>query len=647
MYLCWEETGKIFVSGEPNHGVVRVNPPVCREKGERREIPLVNWEGPVFRYADEENLVELTCENRTDSLLYLKRTWKNCSDKTRKIQTVFSVEGLFDAERYLIPCVSVNGNEFGQGGEPKGLTRNGESWVFAYDRTPIPACTVVENQEWAVCLFASEETKASLEASCSLVRTERSYRQELLHPVMKTPLTYQDRDVYSPGYETFLTLEPGAVFECGIWLSVSKPMWPNFGIAAVLDDALTLYEKAGLPEPDRKRIWKDSITFAKSLITEYKGKNGFIIGYTLTERGFEYRGDNCFELAWCGQNVLFCRMLIEDYRKTGCEESLRLALEILDTRVACCTAETGLMAGQLRDFENLPEAVVDTCNEGYGAYELLRCYETLGALGIERQEYLDTARGVCEFFRSHYSEEWGFGKAWKLDGTCVGTGGTIGAFVIPALCKLYALTKENQWLELAKKAMEFYVDRDLCQFTCTAGALDTDCVDKETSEPLIIGSVLLYELTKDPKYLEYGKMAAYYFTAWMYHYQPVYGEDTDFARYGIQVPGFTSVSAQHHHLDSYAALSVPYLRRLAVQTGDDRWRIRAEMMWRASLQGISDGTLVVHGHLRPVGSQHEASFHCRWGFREEDPKGKLGDWLVAWPCAFRLSVLAAEEREDF
>ena len=34
---------------------------------------------------------------------------------------------------------------------------------------------------------------------------------------------------------------------------------------------------------------------------------------------------------------------------------------------------------------------------------------------------------------------------------------------------------------------DFYVRRDLDEFTCTAGALDTVCVDKETSGALIIG----------------------------------------------------------------------------------------------------------------------------------------------------------------
>jgi hypothetical protein len=194
---------------------------------------------------------------------------------------------------------------------------------------------------------------------------------------------------------------------------------------------------------------------------------------------------------------------------------------------------------------------------------------------------------------------------------------------------------------MAERALKFYVERDLNRFCCTAGALDTCCVDKETSSPFLMSAVLLYELTGKEIYREYAEKAAYYFTSWMFHYQPVYGEETEIARYGVCVLGMTSVSAQHHHLDMHAGIVVPYLHRLAAITGDDRWNARADRMWRAVLQYIGDGTMKIHGVQRPVGSQNEALFHCRWTFTG-GRRGDLNDWLVAWPCAFRLSVFAEE-----
>ncbi|MBQ8369230.1 MAG: hypothetical protein IJY35_04570, partial [Clostridia bacterium] len=362
--------------------------------------------------------------------------------------------------------------------------------------------------------------------------------------------------------------------------------------------------------------------------------------------GFAYRGDRCFELAWCGQNILFSRMLIEDWAQFGHRENLDAALEILDTRAQLCTAENGLLAAQLRDYENLNAASADTCNMGYGAYEFLRCWARLKELGIDRPAYFEAGKGLCDFFCENWSDEYGFGKQWRLDGTLLDGGGTIGGFVICAFAKLYELTKDEKYLAMADKSLRFYMERDVDKFTCTAGALDTTCVDKETSQPFVISGILLYQLTGEKYYLTCAEKAAYYFTSWMYHYDPVYAPDSDKVKYGMSFKGLTSVSAQHHHLDPYAGLMVPYLCKLAELTGNEQWKIRAEMMERAVMQLIGDGERKIHGVVRPVGSQNEAYFHCRWGFEDKE-KGVINDWLVAWPCAFRLSIIANRMHPDF
>lgn len=644
MYII-HQNGKFTVSAVSDGAVCALLAPVCMEGGCETTVPFAEMKNGCAVYRDNKNEVTLTVEQKTDTLFSLRRTWKNCAAETRSIRIAQRIKPLLSVSRYLIPCVNVNGNEFGAGFEPKGLERDGQHWVFGYDRVSIPACTLTENRDFACALFASAENTVSLESSCSIFKDENGdFIQELSHPVAELPTTYSSRDKYAEGYETFLTLAPGETITVDACLSVSKPCWENYGICDVLDAALDLYgDNSALAIPTNKELWDRSITFAKSLITDYNGKKGFIIGFLPDGNGgFAYRGDRCFELAWCGQNILFSRMLIEDYIRFGHKDSLDDALEILDTRVALCTAKSGLLAAQLRDYENLDAATADTCNMGYGVYELIRTYLTLQKIGIDKPAYLDAAKGFCDFFVEHYSDVYGFGKQWRLDGTCIDEGGSIGGFVIPALVKLYDVTGEAQYLDLAKRAMQFYMERDLDKFVCTAGALDTCCVDKETSFPFIISGVLLYQTTGDARYLEDAKRAAYYFTSWMFHYDPVYDADSEIHEYDVTVKGLTSVSAQHHHLDMYAGIVVPYLRTLADLTGDENWRIRADMMWRAVTQYIGDGERVIHGVVRPTGSQNEALFHCRWGFGE-GKRGQLNDWLVAWPCAFRLSVLAEED----
>lgn len=618
--------------------------PIYRYRdGEEKMLTRLAEEGLCF--ADKENRAELIIEARENGLFRIVRRWTNLTDHPVELQTTLRVRLNYAPTHWLIPCVSINGNQFGAGGEPKGMDLDGKKWIFAYDRVSIPSCTLTETADIACGLFTDASDEASLVSSCSVFRDEEGkICQEIHHPVIEAPLTYVGRDVNGPAYETFLTIEAGATLETVSWLVISRPRWENYGIADVMDRALELFgDNADLVVPEKKTVWDNSITFARSLVSDYKGKKGIYIGYRWDgeQKAFVFRGDINFELAWCGQNILFSRMFIEDYIQYGREDSLALALEILDTRAELCTAKSGLLAAQLRHFENLDEAAADTCNMGYGAYEFLRCWQRLQEIGIDRPAYLTAAKGLCDFFCEHFSPETGFGKAWRLNGECLDSGGSIGAFVILPMAKLYGLTGEKKYLDMADRALRFYAERDLDRFVCTAGALDTCCVDKETSAPFLMSAILLYEQTGDKYYLTVAEKAAYYFTSWMFHYQPVYEEDTDIIRHGVCVKGLTSVSAQHHHLDPYGGIVVPYLRKLATYLGKEQWNVYAEMLWRAVLQGIGDGKLTIHDVIRPVGSQNEALFHCRWTFSGM-PRGWLNNWLVAWPCAFRLSVLASE-----
>jgi hypothetical protein len=65
-----------------------------------------------------------------------------------------------------------------------------------------------------------------------------------------------------------------------MYLSVSRPVWKNYGVVAALDSALEIFgDNSDIKTPTDRQVWDRSITFAKSLITHYKDKKGFIIGF--------------------------------------------------------------------------------------------------------------------------------------------------------------------------------------------------------------------------------------------------------------------------------------------------------------------------------------------------------------------------------
>lgn len=606
-------------------------------------LPASLIENGMEKPAGAEDQVTIEESSPMEGVFAFTRTWKNLASKERRIQTIFEIRTLYPVEHYVIPCVLYNGNPWGQGKEPKGLTHEGKPWIFSYDRQGIPSCTLAENDAVYTALFASPKDADSLVSSCSLEREPSgAMRQRIYHPVKEEPLTYCARDTYSPATETEITLAPGESFTVTVYVAVGKPEWKNFGMAGLLDTFPKLFGLSTKAAHPQNKIWQYGIGYAKHLITDCRGVKAFIIGTQPDAKGvFQYREDECFELGWCGQNALFARMLLEDYRKNGDEDSLQQGVEILDNWAKRAPAESGLLCVQMRDTFQKETAVSDTCNMGWGAAEFVRAYRLMKALGVEKPEWLQAAQGLCDFFLTHFDAEFGFGKEWKLTGECLDKGGTIGGFILCAFVELYKETGEKPYLEMAEKALRLYVERDLNGFFCTAGALDTTCIDKETSIPLIFSSVELYAITGKPVYLEYARKASYYFTSWMYQYNALYPADSDFERFGFSTLGGTAVSAQHHHIDAYGVMAVPSLLRLAEITGDDLWRQRAKALYDNTTQCISDGKTPIRGKIRPFGSQNEGFLHCNWSME----RGSLNDWLVAWPSSFRLYAISEADMD--
>ena len=598
-----------------------------------------------------------------DGAYSVTRSVKNTGRDTVRFKDEIRVRDLFRAERYLIPCVNYNGNEFGDVKTPKGLTYDGEPWVFSYERTGIPSCSLTETGHTGLALFAASDTPESLVSSCSLEKTaDGRYEHIIFRPVTEAPVTYESKGVFGPRYETFIELAPGETFTAKSFVCVCPPKWKNFAAASLVEKALALLDPHLEPCLDEEQVFELGIRYAHSLLYLYKGKWLVNEHYTnrmahdcasmkisreeMAERmKYEYWTDlgtycQTFEIGWAGQNFLNARMLALKALRDSDKDLLDKALGIYDAFVQTQHSSGLLYTCYNHNFEEdaASRRKPDVCNMGWAAAEAVRMFRLLSDNGINKDEYLEFARKICDFFIQNWSDEWGVGKSWYIDGRPAGKAGTIGGFMIPALLELYGQTKEKIYLDAAIKAEDFYFTRDLDRFECTAGAIDCYCIDKETSWPLVNGALGLFGITGDPVHLERAEKAAYYFSSWMFFFDGIYGPETDFSKYGYHTTGGTAVSAEHHGIDTWGELIVPDLLELASLTGNPAWERIAKLMWANAVQGITThkGQLV-HGQQRPVGSQSEAAFQARFTkYRPVIEAGYFSDILAPWPSAFRM-----------
>ncbi len=656
-YISPTEQGFGF-SPTAEDAVLSVLPPIIEEGGSEHCLSNKINSG---EYLSDDYQVTEKCENIDGELFKITRCIKNIACEVKTFKLIFALRTAFSPSKYLIPCVSYNGNQWGEGREPKGmLAESGEPWIHSYERTSIPSCTLTETKDISVSLFASAHSRKSLVSSCSLRPIEGGeLEQRIYWPITEAPYTYSDNDTYTDRYDTYITLSPGESFECAVYILVSVPVFEGFGIARTLDRALDLFPFKHTKNRSCGELWRLGIEYSRLLLQEHKGRRVFSSGINPTPNGYRFQPH--YEVGWCGQNIMNARMHILEYFKTGEKALLEGALAVCDSW-RDKQSENGLVLAHYEWYTNgrewnyvppdpskswaknvsyetgwLPE----TCNTAWAACEMLKIYKLLADNGIDRHDYRDFACKILNFFCDHYLEEYGFGKAWHFDGRCAESGGTIGAFVTMALCEGWRILGNQRYLDFAEKSLEFYIKRDIDNFVCTAGAIDCSCVDKETAGPIIIAALDLYEFTGNKKYVEWAIKASYYFASWMYVYDVAYGPEAEFTQYGYYTSGSTAVSVQHPALDQWGELISSEWLRLADVTGDERWRLRARMMWYNATQLIADeDNRIFHGIVRPTGSQNEAFYHARWGHRPDpNEKGHLNDWLVSWVNVFRLNVI--------
>ncbi len=582
-------------------------------------------------------------------------TYKNIGEKGDFI-FVLEVNAGYAPDFTLVPAVSYDGNRFGESGEPKGLTKDGEPWIFGYTRTALPSATVTEGIidgcRMSTAVMASAENKESLISGGSIyIGDDGNARQRVYRPEIEAPKTYAYKEGYmAPRYDK-VTLDAGEEFTAVSYVISGEPKYRRFGVEDAYRVAYENFNMSSAPVYDDEKVWRLAVDHTKNLLVNGDGGNLFVTGLNAGKRdenghhGYVQTGGD-HELGWCGQNSTLMLAYITDYIKFGNEESLKIAERAIDAWLKHGTLENGWLASHIRRLDSdevRTRENADTVNTGYGAMQMMKAAKLLTDNGMSDRGIMDKMIALCELYIRLWSDELGMPSAISKAGEAASYVGTGGLFAGFALTTAYRYTNDERYLELAKKLVMYYEERDLELFACAAGALDTSCVDKESCCPFLHVALDIYEFTGEKKWLETAHRAAIYLSTWMFTFDSFYPEDSNFVKMGFNTKGGTVVSAKHQHIDPWGGVISADMTRYAKLSGDEMYAAFGRLMWDHVTQAIADGvTPDPRGNIRPIGSQGEAYMHTHWNFsRPEDgfAGGYINDWLVAWPAAHRMATL--------
>lgn len=546
---------------------------------------------------------------------------------------------------WQVPAVNYNGNGWGSGAQYSGYECGGKPWTYAWHRVAIPACTYAEGTHWAVGLFGGEEGGMS---GC-LAKEGDAACQSLLWPEQEGPKVLFKR-CWEPPFQG--TMTPRQSFQA--ILRVSAVHQPRKGYHGLLDFAWRYFERPLEMEKTPEQLVKlDTLYFRQLWRKNFDGVTGFASGMHWDDAKAAFVQSGTFEIGWVGQNASVACVLLREYIKTGDADLRDKALSVLDSWVRYAALPNGLMLVKLQaDPAHLDSIIngdipvdLDACNLGTAATYFFKAARLAEQAGTPRPEYEKLALGICDFALRAQLDSGEFAKSWFMDGSINAAHGSVGAFMILPLLDARTLTGEQKYADCALRAFAFYYGEFAKNGFTTAGALDSYCIDKESAAPLLRAALECYHLTKDRAYVDAAEEVAYYLATWQWHYSVCFPEDSMAKKIGYDTYGGTSVSAAHNAQDPYGLYYVPEYLELAQLTGKDIWLKRARALWYNGIQLISDGTLVIHNRVRPVGSQDESVRHTRWG-RPDKRIFVSSEWLVNWPGTFRQVALDRIESWD-
>ena len=662
-----------------------------------KDVTFSAWTNP-----ESPCLTTTVTARREGDVWRITTTARNAAATNVTFKLALAAEPGFAATRYLIPGVNYDGNKFVQiiAGDqhnpdraaawkapdiPTGWEKGGEPWVFAYDRSGIPSCTISENADTVFALFASVEDAASHVSSCSMERrADGSFRHVISWPVTEAPVSYTDKRRFSPRYDTYLTLKPGETFTAKAYACTGRPPWPNYGFAAVFPVAWRLLKPdvpAQLPVSEVLRLDKAFMDWGRR-----KTKTGFwynpylddvISGlgncYTNHARGLtiadlernpernwwvgdalakskrlkpgEYLPHPGAEIGFASQSFQLARLSVEYGLRNHSPKDEAFGLNVFRSWIRERQQPSGHFARPRRARRRQ-----DASSVGWGLGELSRLVVLLQAHARDASEFKASADRLARAILRTQRADGNLGSAWDVDsGEVLEWGGDSGGYVLMGLARYWQLTRDAAVRQAIDCAFVYYYTHDIDSFECKGGAMDCASIDREGIHPFFTAAVAMYGGTHDARYLTYAQKAGWYFLSWLYCHNGVYGPETDFAKYNWKPAGSTVIGTEHAALDDYGCVLIADLVALSHLDGNTLWRDVASLIWRNGTQGFPTEKRKMWLSLeRPPGAKNEAYFQTRWSkYRTgERKRGHLNSHCTAWGGAYRTSAVYDLSPED-
>jgi hypothetical protein len=419
---------------------------------------------------------------------------------------------------------------------------------------------------------------------------------------------------------TWLNLRPGAVVEKTFYLEIVPQTAKGSGFRQPLRTAMRLHPLGWTEDlPRLDSILREKYRFALSRFRDREKDAGF-------EMYPDYVPGTRYVMGWCGQADTAGYAMLALADRIGDPKMISYGERSLNLLAQSPFNESGFLLDYNADDGHWQAQ--DPVSQGQGmegfARAILAGRKRKGVQTESWEKFLKRAAAV------HAGRI--LKDTWKPVNTAE-------AFFISPLCKAHQIFGDAEFKRAAVKAGEYYAQRHLdMSEPYWGGTLDANCEDKEGAWAAFQGFVALYELTREPKYLDWGAHAMDVTLS----YTVLWDIDLPAGRlrdHGLKTRGWTIVSAQNQHLDVFGVVFTPEIWRIGDYLHRDDLKRLAAVMYRSCGQMTdpfgSQGEQIQQTNFGQHGDMSNV-FRLRGGYSES--------WTVFWITAHFLNAAAEFER---
>ena len=178
-------------------------------------------------------------------------------------------------------------------------------------------------------------------------------------------------------------------------------------------------------------------------------------------------------------------------------------------------------------------------------------------------------------------------------------GGTTSGGIAPAgLMRAYSYFGDDNYRRVAKQAAQFYYDRDVKNGVMNGGPGEIlGGPDSESSFGLLESFVVLYETTKEEKWLNYAQSCLKQCASWVVSYNYEFPKDSEFGKRGVKTVGSVFANVQNKHsAPGICTLSGDSILKLYRWTGNEQYKELIQDIAAFIPQCLSTEENPVHAH---------------------------------------------------